>query len=212
MHAHADSPIGAGMQVRLGISELYASHGDHVGHFYQSVTEWKDVAAPYLLAGLESGEKCVYFVSADRREVLRETLSAAGAPVDDVLASGQLVLDEGKSDPAQMQDALADALSEIPQKFPLLRWGGDMTWSLKKLPTSEKLMEWETHCNAIENPLAVFLCQYDLTAFLGSVVMDALKTHPVCVVGSVIHQNPYYLEPERFLEELENRRSPGLTK
>ena len=58
-----------------------------------------------------------------------------------------------------------------------------MTWALKKLPTSETLMEWESHCNVVENPPAVFLCQYDLKVFLGTVVMDALRTHPVCILS-----------------------------
>ena len=68
-------------------------------------------------------------------------------------------------------------------------------------------MEWETHCNVIESPRAVFLCQYDLTPFRGDVVMDALKTHPLCVVSNVIHQNPYYEKPEVFLDELRHRDS-----
>lgn len=67
-------------------------------------------------------------------------------------------------------------------------------------------MEWETMCNVIEGPPAVFLCQYDLTQFLGSVVIDALKTHPLCVVSSVIHKNPFYEKPELFLEGLRRRR------
>ncbi len=71
-------------------------------------------------------------------------------------------------------------------------------------------MEWETHCNVIENPRAVFLCQYDLTAFRGNVVMDAMKTHPLCVVSNVIHQNPYYEKPEVFLDELRHRHSTVL--
>ncbi len=109
-----------------------------------------------------------------------------------------------------MQDTLGQALGEIGTRFPLLRWGGDMTWCLKKLPTTEKLMEWESHCNTIEQPPAVFLCQYELTAFLGSVVMDALKTHPLCVVSNAIHRNPYYQEPEAFLEHLRRRKPTPL--
>ena len=124
--------------------------------------------------------------------------------------SGQLMIDEGQDEAKKMQDALASALGEIPGRFSLLRWGGDMTWSLGKLPTTEKLMEWETHCNVIENPRAVFLCQYDLTAFRGNVVMDAMKTHPLCVVGNVIHENPYYEKPQAFLEELRGRAPTAL--
>ncbi len=189
--------------VSLGFGDLYAAAGDHIGHFYQTREEWKELLVPFIRTGLKAGEKCVYVISpGSGRQELKEALAVTGVDVDSALTSGQLMLDEGKREPEEMQEALDRALAEIPVKFPLLRWGGDMTWSLEKVPTTEKLMEWETHCNVIENPRAVFLCQYDLTAFAGNVVMDALRTHPLCVVSNVIHQNPYFEEPEVFLERL----------
>ena len=184
---------------------------DHIGHFYESREEWKSVLVPFLHTGLAAGDKCVYFMSAGpARHELSAGLAAAGIDVEHALASQQLVLDEGKTDPQEMQDTLGRALGEIGTRFPLLRWGGDMTWCLKKLPTSEQLMEWESHCNTIDQPRAVFLCQYELTAFLGTVVMDALKTHPLCVVSNAIHQNPYYQEPEAFLAQLRRRETTKL--
>ena len=40
-----------------------------------------------------------------------------------VIAAGQLVIDDGKQEPKEMQDALPRALADIPQRFPRLRWG-----------------------------------------------------------------------------------------
>ncbi len=200
--------IGAGnSKVPLGFGNLNATIGDHIGHFYETREEWKKSIVSFLVTGLEAGDKCVYFLDPGQGDQVEVALADASSLVEDALASGQLTLAEGKSSPGEMEDALATCLAEIPGRYPLLRWGGDMTWSLKKLPTTEKLMEWETHCNVIENPPAVFLCQYDLKAFLGNVVMDALKTHPICVVGSMIHQNSYYQDPAVFLEELHRRDS-----
>ncbi len=193
--------------VPIGFGGLSASVGDHIGHFYQTGEERTDLVVSFLRAGLEAGEKCMYFMNPGPRQELEDGLAGAGIPVKAVMDSGQLIVDEGADNPEAMQDALGSALAEIPERFALLRWGGDMTWSLGKLPTTEMLMEWETHCNVIENPRAVFLCQYDLTAFRGNVVMDALKTHPLCVVSNAIHQNPYYEKPEVFLDEL-RRRAP----
>ena len=200
--------ISAGnSKVPLGFGNLNANIGDHIGHFYETREEWKKSIVSFLVTGLEAGDKCVYFLDPGQEDQLAAALADASDLVKDALASGQLTLAEGKGSPREMKEALATCLAEIPGRYPLLRWGGDMTWSLKKLPTTEKLMEWETHCNVIENPPAVFLCQYDLKAFLGNVVMDALKTHPICVVGSMIHQNPYYEDPAVFLEELHQRGS-----
>lgn len=201
-----------GDRVALGFGNLHASPGDHIGHFYQTRKEWKEVIVPYLKAGLEAGEKCVYVIpSGPERQDLLEALTATGVNAEGALASGSLVLDEGHREPKALQDFLHRALSEIPGKFPFLRWGGDMTWSLKKLPTSESLMIWETHCNSVEDPLAVFLCQYELRGFAGSVVMDALRTHPLCLVSNVVHQNPFYEKPEVFLQDLRQRGTANLT-
>ncbi len=207
MHETPGTDVSGGENggVPLGFGGLYASVGDHIGHFYQTGEERTNLVVSFLRAGLEAGEKCMYFMNPGTRQELEDGLADAGIPVKAVMDSGQLIIGEGEDEPKKMRAALASALTEIPGAFPLLRWGGDMTWSLGKIPTTEKLMEWETHCNVIENPRVVFLCQYDLTAFRGDVVMDALKTHPLCVVGNIIHENPYYEEPEAFLEELRGR-------
>ncbi|MCI0428089.1 MAG: MEDS domain-containing protein [Nitrospiraceae bacterium] len=195
-------------RVALGFGNLHASPGDHIGHFYQTREEWGEVVIPYVRAGLEAGEKCVYLIPSEiERQVLLKALAAAGLHAERALATGQLVLDEGTHDPQALQDFLHRAISEIPEKYPFLRWGGDMTWSLKKLPTSESLMTWETHCNTADNPPAVFLCQYELKVFAGNVVMDALHTHPLCLVGNVIHRNPFYEKPDAFLHKLARRRA-----
>lgn len=194
---------GQNDRVSLGFGNLYASVGDHVGHFYQTTEEWREIVVSYYKVGLESGEKCVYFTSSARqREELQEALGIAGVQVEAAAASGQLMLHEAKNVAEDRQHALAGALAEV-NGFRLLRSGGDMTWT-------ETLMEWETHINMVETPRAVFLCQYDLTAFNGNGVMDALRTHPVCIVANVIHQNPYYENPEVFLQGLHRRDSSAL--
>ncbi len=71
-----------------------------------------------------------------------------------------------------------------------------MSWALERLPTSEQVMEWEAHCNVVEEPQAVFLCQYELALSTGKIVMDALKTHPLCIVSNIVHRDPLYVHPE----------------
>ncbi len=192
--------------VSLGIGDLSVSIGDHIGHFYQNEDEWRAVLIPFLTTGLAAGHKCVYMVSPEHgREEIMEELLAEGIGAESVIASDQLVLAEGRTKPEEMKDFLNSIIAEAAGRFPLTRWGGDMTWSLKTMPTSETLMEWETMCNVMDDIPAVFLCQYDLTQFLGNVILDAMKTHPLCIVGNVIHQNPFYIEPEIFLEGIRSR-------
>ena len=205
----APSPVNA--RIPVGFGDLYLSDGDHVAHFYRSDEEWLDLAAGFFDAGLKSGDKCVFVVTPGaREEQFKQRLSDRGVSVEAALASGQLVIFEGKDKLSDMQEELARSLAEIPDGFPLLRWAGDMSWSLQRVPTSEKLMEWECYCNMIADPPAVFLCQYDLRAFLGSVVMDALMTHPLCVIGSTVHPNPYYQNADEFLAEIRGRTPTAL--
>ena len=199
---------GPRLPIDLGFGGLHASIGDHIGHFYRSREEWRLLVVGFLKAGLEASEKCVYLRGSDTEvEELRSALEDAGVDTSSLIDSGQLAIGQAARDPATLELLLRETLAEIPDKHPFLRWGGDMTWSLEGMPTSAALMEWETHCNVIEEPPAVFLCQYDLSAFDGGVVMDAMRTHPVCIIGSVVHQNSLYQEPQEFLEELHSRVS-----
>ena len=64
-------------RVSLGFGDLYASPGDHIGHFYQTTEEWKEILIPFLGNGLQAGEQCVYFMEPGSRwEDLQEGLAS----------------------------------------------------------------------------------------------------------------------------------------
>jgi hypothetical protein len=50
------------------------------------------------------------------------------------------------------------------------------------------------------------ICAYDLSKFSASVVMDALRTHPVVIIGGMLQENPFFIPPDQFLLELRERR------
>lgn len=35
--------------------------------------------------------------------------------------------------------------------------------------------------------------------------MDILRTHPMVIIGGVLQQNPFFVPPDRFLQELRAR-------
>jgi len=51
------------------------------------------------------------------------------------------------------------------------------------------------------------ICTYDLTRFGASVVMDALRTHPLVIIGGLLQENPFYVSPDQLLLEIRARRS-----
>ncbi len=79
-----------------------------------------------------------------------------------------------------------------------------MTWALGKMPTSEKLMEWEAFYDRYVGPRASFvaLCQYDHRRFGGSAIMCALETHPLSIIGNIVQENPFHRDPDEVLQEL----------
>jgi hypothetical protein len=54
----------------------------------------------------------------------------------------------------------------------------------------------------------IVICAYDLSKFGASVVMDALRTHPVVILGGLLQENPFFVPPDRFLLEMRERRGP----
>ena len=83
-----------------------------------------------------------------------------------------------------------------------------MEWALVDLPGVGDLIEYETRVNYVipkyEGPV---ICTYDLTKFGASVVMDALRTHPLVIIGGLLQQNPFFVSPDQLLLEIRERRS-----
>jgi hypothetical protein len=51
------------------------------------------------------------------------------------------------------------------------------------------------------------ICAYDLSKFGASTVMYALRTHPIVIIGGLMQENPFYVEPDQFLREIRGQRS-----
>jgi MEDS: MEthanogen/methylotroph, DcmR Sensory domain len=85
---------------------------------------------------------------------------------------------------------------------------GHMEWALADLPGVGDLIEYETRINYVipkyEGPV---ICTYDLTKFGASVVMDALRTHPVVIIGGLLQENPFFVPPGQLLLEIRERQS-----
>jgi hypothetical protein len=47
---------------------------------------------------------------------------------------------------------------------------------------------------------------YDLNRHSGSVVMDILRTHPMVIIAGVLQENPLYVPPDEFLQDLRQRK------
>jgi PAS domain S-box-containing protein len=187
--------------------------GNHLCHLYETEEERRAVLAPFLRQGLTCGEKVLYIVDAHTTKVALDFLR--GAPSTDpeyfldatpYLARGQLDIltcDDtyvrGGAFTADRMVALLRAKTEraLVEGYPALRATGEMTWTLRGLPGSEQLIEYEAKLNEfLPNSKFLALCQYDRRRFDPAVLLDVLRTHPAVIVGTDIFENIYYTPPD----------------
>jgi len=192
-------------QVYFGLPDIYVDIGAHIAHFFRGEQERLSVLLPFIQAGLEAGNQCCLVTEGAASPMIQEHLRDLGVDVEAALASGQLLVSEGGSNAQEMSSMLDGVISGAKSaRRDVIRIGGDMTWALSKMPSSEKLLEWEAFYDKHIGPRADFiaLCQYDHTRFGGSAIMCALQTHPLSIIGNVVQQNPFYRDPEEVLREL----------
>jgi hypothetical protein len=189
----------------------------HLCAFFNSVDEEHRVLRSFITDGFSSGERALHIVDPELREDHLRRLGEAGIDVDGALQSGQLelrlwqeaYLREDRFD----QDAMLAFIEERFQSGAAaggrrIRLLAHMEWSLLDKSGVEDLLEYETRLNyVIPKYDDAVICTYDLSRFSASVAMDALRTHPVVIIGGLLQENPFFVPPDQFLQEIRSRRS-----
>jgi hypothetical protein len=188
----------------------------HVCAFFGSPEEEYDVLMPFIREGFDRGEKAFHIVDPSVRAEHRRVLEASGLPAAAAEQSGQLevrawqeaYLRDGHFDQDRMIALIQEILDEGKKKFPLTRLVAHMEWSLEDRPGVNDLVEYETRLNYVlpkyEDPV---VCTYSTTKHSGGIVMDIMRTHPAVLIGGIFMENPFYVPPDQFLDELKRRKS-----
>jgi signal transduction histidine kinase len=142
-------------------------------------------------------------------EPSRREPSGQALDVESYLASGQLTIltrddaymRQGVFDPEGMIALLkAETEQALAEGYPALRVTGEMTWALRGLPGSERLIEYETKMNEFfPGSRCLAICQYDRRRFAPEVLLDVLRTHPTAIVGTEMYDNFYYMPPDEIM-------------
>ena len=187
----------------------------HVCAFFDSVEEEQLIMAPFVRDGLARGERAFHVVDPAQRDDYVRRLEDEGIAVAAAEARGQFELrtwDEtffrtGSFD----QDAMLALIEEVlkgttTRGFPLTRFVGHPARPLEGRLGVDDVVEFETRVNYIvrkyRDPV---ICIYDVSQFSGGEVMDILRTHPMAIVGGMLHVNPFFVPPDEFLRELHER-------
>lgn len=192
--------------------------GDHVCAFYRKESERDDILIPFLLDGLKAGDRCTCVVDSCAPS---EVLDRLGASVDvdayvadrqlEVMHSDETYFATGGFLPERMlkfwsTKASCDSGDRV---YSFVRNIGDMSWAHRDRPGVDQLAHYESELNRVmsDQPQAN-LCLYDLTRCSAELVMDVLKTHPKAMLGSMVIDNPYYLDPDEFLAHRQGSQRP----
>lgn len=189
----------------------------HVCAFFDSRDDEYRVLAPFFAEGIGWGEKVLHIVDPALMSDHVAQLHHHGIDTDTCQRCGQLevlswddvYLAEGKFDADRMIDAIDGALQAGKDAgYPRMRIMGNMGWTLKGRPGTEQVIEFESRVNDVlsrRGQLAV--CVYDTSEMSGAMMMDILRTHPLTLVGNIVHENPFYVPAEQLLDELRSRRA-----
>jgi hypothetical protein len=187
----------------------------HICAFFNGMDEHYRVLRSFIRDGFENGERGFHLVDPERRDDHMERLAAVGIDVDEAISSGQLEVHPWEDGPLHGerfdQDTWLAGFEDVLRSGPAsgyakTRFLAQMEWALVDLPGIEDMIEFETRVNDVVPKYDdLVICAYDLSKFGASTVMYALRTHPVVIVGGLLQENPFYVDPEEFLLELRER-------
>jgi hypothetical protein len=209
----------AGTPIRFAGSQLGEIR--HICAFFNSDDEEYRVLLPFIKEGFECGDKAVHVVNPEQRADHLQRLAAAGIDGPAAEQIGQLelrtnteaYLRDGRFDKDRMLEVFEQMVGVNGQgKFPLSRIVCRMDWVVGRGSYVDDVIEFESRVNDVWtcHDDAV-ICTYQLGKFGGDTVIDILRTHPMVIIGGILHQNPFFVPPEEFLREIRERRS-GRTK
>jgi signal transduction histidine kinase len=180
--------------------------GDHLCLFYEKdPSEQMPALVPFIQDGLSRDEQFVYVADDQTVEELEGRLRQSGINVGKECDRGALKLltrrewrqpgdlsSEKKSlQVLQLVDAAARS------GFKGTRFAIEMTWAIGPDISADALAHWEATINTIFVPgfSGRMTCQYNCSRLGAEVLLAALHTHPVVILGDHVYPNLFYEAP-----------------
>lgn len=192
--------------MELGIPGIALSRGDHVCAFYRGTAELDALLLPWVVEGLEAGDRCFCVVDRDGPDGMAGALRGrTHLDVDECIARGQLeirraadvYLEGGAFSAARVEGWLRSLLETLTgEGTQLVRSAGVMRWIEDRPPGIDELYAYEAGLNRLLPSYAfIGICFYDLAHVTGDLVMRVLDTHPKVLMGGMLFDNPYFSPP-----------------
>lgn len=188
----------------------------HVCAFFHNPDEQYRVLLPFIKEGFECGDRAFHVVDPKLREEHLRRLESAGIVVTatqhrrqlEVATVEETFLRNGRFNPDAVLALIQETLKTgATFGFPFTRFIAHVAGRI--LEDGSNADEWikcEARLNSIlpryNDPV---ICVYDLAKLGGAVVVDVLRTHPMVIIGGLLHENPFFVPPDEFLRQLWER-------
>lgn len=204
-------------RVNLGISSRELPGGLHVCYLFGDDDERFSTIARFFEAGRKAGDKLLYVADRMEPEEIHARLDRLSA---ELAAPGSVVVSRTADAyyPAgdfSAEDMLARIGALLGQSanegYRGTRVTGEMSWILRGVGGSERVMEFESRVTAVlkHHSHSAGICQYDMKLFSGETLMDVLAVHPYTIVRGQFVENPFFVEPDEFLKTHRKARLPA---
>ena len=188
----------------------------HVCAFFNSEEEEYRVLLPFIKDGFGCGHKAVHVINPDQHHNHLDRLVAAGIDAAAAQRCGQFelrtsteaYLRDGHFDKDRMLEVFEQLASGNDKAgFPLSRIVCRMDWVVDQGSHVDDVVEFEARVNDVWNRHDdAVICTYHLGKFGGDTVIDILRTHPMVLIGGILHRNPFFVPPSQFLREIRARQ------
>ena len=190
---------------------------NHVCAFFTTIDEEHRVLGSFYKDGLVRGERAAHIVDPENREEHLKRLVEAGIHVQEMTDTGQLEVlpwtDAYVQDRRFDQDAMLATVEQLIRSgaaagYALTRLvGHHMDWLFLDKPATYNLVEYEARLNHLLSKYTdPVICNYDPSKFGAHVAMDIIRTHPLVIIGGLLRENPFFVPPDQFLDEMRERR------
>jgi PAS domain S-box-containing protein len=189
---------------------------DHACLIYESEKEWRDNVIPFIIAGLQQGEKCVYGLNHRSRQYIKDCLQNEGVNVADYEESGQLVILDKSVLPVECDINRLDQIQEfyiqfleqsLAQGYPAVRFTNESLYTLLGMGSAHNMVEVNSRMNTAIFPHypCITLCQYDRFKTDPKILKYAILSHPIVIRNNELYVNLSSIRDERFLEITSDR-------
>ena len=187
----------------------------HVCAFFSSPQEEYGTLLPFVRDGLERGERAFHVLPSQYREEHLEQLRSGG--IDVVAAQRRRQLEVATPQETYLRGGRFDKNAMLALIQETLKTGTTLGFALTRLVAhAESVLEdwanvndwieYETRVNEVlprySDPV---ICTYDTNLLNGAIAVDILRTHPVAIIGGLLHENPFFVPPQELLRQVLQR-------